>query len=73
MVYDNVKNLASLSIGANCTNGLVQNGPIDSGNLHQPIPETTAEITTENIKNSYSSFLAIGAILKNKKEPQGVY
>lgn len=46
---------------------------MDSEQSYQPIPETTTEITTDNIKNGYSSFLAIGAILKNKKEPQGVY
>lgn len=54
MVYDNVKNLASISIGAICTNGSVQNAPIDEGNLHQPIPEITSETTTETtIEENY--------------------
>lgn len=37
----------SQCIGSNCTNGLGQNEPMHCINLHQPLPETSAETYTE--------------------------
>ena len=44
----NYKTLEALkkSIGANCTNALGQNAPMDKGKMHQPLPETTTETTS---------------------------
>lgn len=39
--------MSNSNISAKCPNGLVQDAPMDEVKMHQPIPETTTEISTE--------------------------